>query len=72
MKRIDLPIPKFAFVVATRAALGAGIGLLLSQRLARKQAKTMGLALVAFGILTTVPALIAVRGSVRRPLWKVA
>ena len=32
MKRVDLSFPEFGFVVATRAALGAGIGLLLTGR----------------------------------------
>lgn len=72
MNRIDLSIPQLGFVIATRAALGAGIGLLLSQKLARKQSRTVGLALVAFGALTTIPAILAIRGSVRKPLWKAA
>jgi hypothetical protein len=73
MKKIDLPLPEFAFVIATRAALGAGIGLLLSQKLARRRARAVGLALVALGALTTIPAVIAIRGSVHRnPLWRAA
>ena len=73
MKRIDLSIPQFAFVVATRAALGAGIGMLLSPRLPRKRLRAVGLTLVALGALTTVPALIAIRGAARRRLfWKAA
>jgi hypothetical protein len=72
MKRIDLSIPQFAFVVATRAALGAGIGLLLSRRLPRKRLKTIGLTLLAIGALTTVPAVITIRGSAHRGLWRAA
>ena len=73
MKRIDLSIPQFAFVIATRAALGAGIGLLLSQRLPRKSLRALGLTLVALGALTTVPALITIRGGARRNrLWRAA
>jgi hypothetical protein len=30
MRRLDLSLPEFLFVIATRAALAAGVGLLLS------------------------------------------
>ncbi len=73
MNKIDLSIPEFAFVIATRAALGMGIGLLLSQNLARKQSRTVGVALVTLGALTTIPAILAIRGSMhRKPLWRAA
>jgi hypothetical protein len=56
-KRIDLSLPQFAFVVATRAALGAGIGLLASARLRKRIRKRLGASLLTFGALTTLPAL---------------
>jgi hypothetical protein len=56
-KRIDLSLPQFAFVVATRAALGAGIGLLASARLRKRNRKRLGASLLTFGALTTLPAL---------------
>jgi hypothetical protein len=56
-KRVDLAFPEFAFVVATRAALGAGIGLLASTRLSKRSRKRLGASLLTFGVLTTVPAL---------------
>jgi len=66
MKRLDLSFPEFGFIVATRAALGAGIGLLVSQRLPRRSRKAVGATLVAIGALTTIPAAFAIRGA-RRP-----
>jgi hypothetical protein len=72
MKRIDLSIPQFAFVVATRAALGAGLGLLLSEKLRRKNRRTVGLSLLLLGALTTIPALTTIRGSFRNPLSRAA
>lgn len=39
----------------TRAALGAGVGLLLSSKLDERQRRAAGIALVVIGILTTVP-----------------
>ena len=73
MKRIDLSIPQLAFIVVTRGALGAGIGLLLSRRLSRKRLRAVGLTLVTLGALTTIPAVITIRGGARRSgLWRAA
>ena len=72
MRRIDLPFRELAFVVATRAMLGAGIGLLLSQKL-KSRSKAVGLTLVTLGALTTIPAVLAIRKSAhRRFLWRAA
>jgi len=56
-RRVDLSLPEFAFVVATRAALGAGVGLLASTRLAKRSRKRLGASLLTVGALTTLPAL---------------
>ncbi len=61
MKTVVLSMPMFGFVVATRAALGAGIGLLLSKKIPESRRKVIGLTLVSIGAATTVPALMAVR-----------
>ena len=50
----------FGFVVATRAALGAGIGLLLSTRVPASRRRALGLTLVSIGAATTIPAAMAV------------
>lgn len=55
-KKVDLSFPEFGFVVATRAALGAGIGLLAAGRLDRRSRQRVGAALVTVGALTTIPA----------------
>ncbi len=60
MKKPDLTFPELMFVVATRAALGAGVGLLLSTKLNDQQRKVLGLTLVFIGAVTTVPAAMAV------------
>ena len=65
MKRLDLNLPTFGFIVSTRAALGVGIGLLLSSRIPESRRRATGLALVAIGAATTIPALIAARRGVR-------
>ena len=59
MKRLDLNLPTFGFIVSTRAALGVGIGLLLASRIPERRRRATGLALVGIGAATTIPALIA-------------
>lgn len=46
----------FGFIVGTRAMLGVGIGLLLADRIPEDRRRGIGLALVAIGAATTVPA----------------
>ena len=66
MKNLDLALPKFGFIVATRAALGAGLGLLASSKLRQKQRKRAGLTLLALGALTTIPAVFFLRGGLKQ------
>ena len=56
MKRFDLSLPEFGFIVATRAALGAGVGLLATGRVCRRTRQRLGLGLLTLGALTTIPA----------------
>jgi Na+-driven multidrug efflux pump len=60
MKNVILSTPKFGFVVATRAALALGIGLLISERLAEGRRRRVGRTLVAIGALATIPAVMFV------------
>jgi len=66
MKNVVLELPTFAFIVGTRAALAAGIGLLLSEKLALPRRRVVGAALVAIGAATTIPAAMSLRRAVRR------
>ena len=66
MKDIVLRTPELGFIVATRAALALGAGLLLSSRLDFGKRRAIGGALVAVGAVTTIPALMLVRRSRRR------
>ena len=60
MKNVVLGLPTFGFVVGTRAALGAGIGLLVADKLPEARRRVLGAILVATGAITTIPAAISV------------
>ena len=64
--KVLLNLPTFGFIVSTRAALGIGIGLLISERLPVQRRRAIGATLIAIGAATTVPALRSVIRSVRR------
>ena len=61
MKEIKLTRPELAFVIVTRAFLGAGIALLLADRLGEKR-KAVGATLALVGLVTTIPAVWAIFG----------
>jgi hypothetical protein len=56
MRTRALSLPEMMFIVGTRAALAAGVALLLSDRLKPSTRRATGWALTAVGILSTVPA----------------
>ena len=62
MRDPTLSFPEFMFIVGTRAALAAGVALLVSDRLSRSQRRSIGPALLAVGAVTTVPAAMALFG----------
>ena len=61
MREIVLSPPKFGFIVATRAALAFGIGLLVSTKLENAKRRNIGTSLVAAGALATIPAVMFIR-----------
>jgi len=64
-KRITLTLPEIGLIAMTRGALGVGIGLLLSNALEKEERRSAGLALVAVGVLTTVPILMRLRNELK-------
>lgn len=57
MSELVVTPPKLGFVISTRAALAFGLGLLASSRLSESTRRGLGKGLVAFGALSTIPAL---------------
>lgn len=71
MKRISLTRGQLMFIIATRAALAAGVALLFSRRMSTTKKNATAAALVGIGAVTTVPAARLVfrnRGPLRRRL----
>jgi len=62
----EIRLPELAFLAGTRGALGAGVGLLLSDKLSEEQRKNIGWTLVAVGVLTTIPLAAMLFGRRRR------
>jgi hypothetical protein len=55
MRETRITLPELMLVAGTRAALGAGLGLLLANRLSEDQRRGAGWTLFLVGALTTVP-----------------
>jgi hypothetical protein len=62
VKEIQLTRAELAFIIATRAMIGAGIALLLADRLSSEQRKAVGSTLTVVGLATTIPAVWAIFG----------
>ena len=61
-KKVTLAVPELGLIAMTLCnAWRFGIGLLLSEALDKRTARGVGIALVAVGVLTTVPLLLRVR-----------
>ena len=60
MKKAELTLPEIALIAGTRAMLGAGVGLLLADRLNDDQRRAMGWTLLIIGAVSTIPLAIEV------------
>ncbi|MEO7971553.1 MAG: hypothetical protein ABI698_09665 [bacterium] len=63
MRKTTLTIPEMALIGATRGALGAGIALILADKLDRKQRRAVGWTLFLIGVATTIPLAFVVLGN---------
>ena len=60
MKPKSITLPEIGLIAGTRVALGIGAGLLLADKLNEGQRKAAGIALLAVGIISTIPLLVEV------------
>ena len=65
MKRVPLSLPELGIVAGTRAAAGAGLALLLADRLDKNQRRAIGWTLLAVGVLSTIPIAIELFSATR-------
>lgn len=66
MKKVTMSPPTLGFIVATRAALALGVGLLLAKRVPERRRKAIARTLIGVGVATTVPAALALKRQNRR------
>jgi len=66
VKEIQLTQSELAFIIATRAMIGAGIALLFADRLSPEQRKAVGATLALAGLVTTIPAVWAIFGKCKQ------
>lgn len=55
MKKLEVTLPELALIAGTRAILGAGIGLLIADKIPADQRKAVGWTLTIIGAATTIP-----------------
>ncbi len=55
MSRNNFPVGELALLAGTRVLLGAGIGLLISNRFSKDSRRLLGSVLLAIGIISTLP-----------------
>jgi len=62
----ELKLPELGLIAGTRGILGAGIGLLLADKLSDEKRRGIGWTLVAVGAATTIPLVMMVFGHRRK------
>jgi hypothetical protein len=67
MREQTFTIPEIGMIAGTRVALGAGLGLLLSEKLSRDARRGAGCALLIVGALSTIPIVLGILGRLRAP-----
>ena len=67
MPNTTLPLYKVGALALTRAALGAGIGLLATDRLEPRTRRLVGGVLVAVGLVSTVPLVASIVKGIGSP-----
>ena len=55
MEKYEITLPEIALIGGTRAMIGAGVGLLLADKLSDDQRKAIGWTLLITGAISTIP-----------------
>lgn len=67
MPTTTLSLIKIGALAGTRAALGAGVGLLVADRLQPRTRRAVGTALLAVGVASTVPLVLSIVHGIGSP-----
>jgi hypothetical protein len=65
MRTAQVSIPEIGLIAGTRAMLGAGLGLLLAERMSESQRRAIGWTLFFVGLFTTIPLVLEVRSHLK-------
>lgn len=68
MRTATLPLPELGLIAGTRAMLGAGVALLVADKLGHDQRRAIGWTLAAVGALTTIPIVMLLAAASREPV----
>jgi hypothetical protein len=60
MKKAELTLPEIGLIAGTRGMLGAGMALLLGERINHQQRQAVGWTLFLVGAITTLPLVLQV------------
>ncbi len=60
MKETTIGLPRLGLIAMTRIVMGMGLGLLLSEKVAHRSRRTLGLALLGIGACSTMPLVLGV------------
>ncbi len=72
MPTTSLSLMKIGALAATRAALGAGVALLVADRLEPRSRRAVGGALLAVGLVSTVPLVVSIVRGIGSPVGPTA
>jgi hypothetical protein len=62
MRKAELTLPEIGLIAGTRGMLGAGVALLLGDKLNKDQRKAIGWTLFLIGAISTIPLVMGVLG----------
>jgi hypothetical protein len=65
MREVHVTLPEIGLIAGTRAMVGAGLGLLLADRLTEDQRKAVGWTFLLIGAVSTVPLAVDMLGKLQ-------
>lgn len=68
MRDVNVSVPEMIFVALTRGLGGVGIGLIAADYVKTEARRPVGLALLAIGVVTTIPIAATLIPRLRRPM----